>query len=174
MRTSNRRQPIAYQVRLRLMLRVIVLAGSGFSLGAHPEQRSLTAVTIKPDPKNNLGTWEGWGSSLAWWARAIGGTANADYYADLIYTTKTTDGYPGLGLNIVRYNVGGGGIEQPQENKGPKLRWQMDIHGYWTDPNNGDPATWKWSADENQRSMMQRARRRGANVFEMFSDSQMW
>ena len=67
------------------------------------------------DSAQDFGTWEGWGSSLAWWARAIGGTANADYYADLIYTTNMTDGLPGLGLNIVRYNIGGGGINQPQE-----------------------------------------------------------
>jgi galactan endo-1,6-beta-galactosidase len=157
-----------------MMLFLVVLAGSGFSLGSHPEQRSLTAGTIKPDPKSNLGQWEGWGSSLAWWARAIGGTANANYYADLIYTTKITDGYPGLGLNIVRYNVGGGGIDQAQENKGSKLQWQMDIHGYWTDPNKDDPASWSWPVDQNQRSMMRMARERGANVFELFSDSPMW
>ena len=102
------------------------------------------------DPADDGGTWQGWGSSLAWWGRAVGGTQNADYYADLIYTLKETDDLPGLGLNIVRYNVGGGGINQPQEHKGPKLQWQMDIHGYWTDPKNSDPAGWSWSADENQ------------------------
>ena len=126
------------------------------------------------DPGDDFGTWQGWGSSLAWWGRAVGGTQNADYYADLIYTLKETDHLPGLGLNIVRYNVGGGGIDQPHENKGPKLQWQMDIHGYWTDPKNNDPTGWSWSADENQRAMMQKARDRGANVFEMFSDSPMW
>ena len=175
MQTNNRTMFGHYSVRLRVTLPLMaLLAGSGPLLRTHAQQRALAAETIKLDPTKNFGTWEGWGSSLAWWARAIGGTANADYYADLIYTTKTTGSYPGLGLNIVRYNVGGGGIEQPKENKGPKLQWQMDIHGYWADPNSSDPATWKWSADENQRSMMQRARRRGANVFEMFSDSPMW
>jgi galactan endo-1,6-beta-galactosidase len=132
------------------------------------------SISIKVDSSQDLGTWEGWGSSLAWWARAIGGTANADYYADLIYTDKTIDGYPGLGLNIVRYNIGGGGVNQPRENKGAKLQWQMDIHGYWADPNSSDPAAWNWSVDQNQRSMMQKARQRGANLFEMFSDSPMW
>lgn len=148
--------------------------GAGAPVRTHAQQSAPATITVKVDPTKNLGQWEGWGSSLAWWARAIGGAANADYYADLIYTTKSTDGYPGLGLNIVRYNVGGGGINQPQENKGPKLQWQMDIHGYWPDPNNVDPKTWTWSVDENQRSMMQRARARGANMFEMFSDSPMW
>jgi galactan endo-1,6-beta-galactosidase len=131
-------------------------------------------ISIKVDSSQDLGTWDGWGNSLAWWARAIGGTANADHYADLIYTDKTIDGYPGLGLNIVRYNVGGGGVNQPRENKGAKLQWYMDIHGYWADPKSSDPAAWNWSVDENQRSMMQKARRRGANLFEMFSDSPMW
>ena len=126
------------------------------------------------DLTHDLGAWEGWGSSLAWWGRAVGGSRNVDYYADLIYSTKQTDGLPGLGLNVVRYNVGGGGINQPQENKGPKLQWQMDIHGYWTDSNASDPAAWSWSIDENQRAMMQKARDRGANVFDMFSDAPMW
>jgi len=138
-----------------------------------PDKHSAD-VRAALDLARDLGTWQGWGSSLAWWGRAVGGTQNADYFADLIYTMQETDGLPGLGLNIVRYNVGGGGINQAAENKGPKLQWQMDIHGYWTDPNNRDPATWDWSVDQNQRAMMQKARDRGANLFEMFSDSPMW
>lgn len=150
-----------------------------FANGQQQPPSTVPAVQAKVavvDATKLEGEWEGWGSSLAWWGRAVGGTNNADYYADLIYTTKTIDGYPGLGLNIVRYNVGGGGIGQPQENKGPKLNWYMDIHGYWVSPKSADPtsSSWNWSADENQRTMMQKARQRGANVFELFSDSPMW
>lgn len=136
----------------------------------------LPTKTVAVDPFQNQGKWQGWGSSLAWWARAIGGTANADDYADLIYTTNSNHDYPGLGLNIVRYNVGGGGMNQPSENKGPKLQWQMDIHGYWINPSSTDPGSpsWSWSVDSNQRTMMLKAHERGANVFEMFSDSPMW
>ena len=162
------------ELRLPSVIVIALLIGYALSFRAHAQQRGPATVTVKIDPTNDLGPWEGWGSSLAWWARAIGGTANADYYADLIYTMKSTDGYPGLGFNIVRYNVGGGGINQTQENKGPKLQWQMDIHGYWADRKKNDPTTWNWSVDENQRSMLQKARARGANVFEMFSDSPMW
>lgn len=145
------------------------------SPGVSQERRS-EGPTAEIDPSRDFGVWEGWGSSLAWWARAIGGTGNVDYYADLIYSTNSDHGYPGLGLNIVRYNVGGGGIDQAAENKGPKLQWQMDIHGYWTNPDNTDPnsASWNWSADSNQRTMMRKAHERGATVFEMFSDSPMW
>lgn len=150
-----------------------LLCGLGWQLLAR-SQNSSAIGTVKIDPTQNLGSWEGWGSSLAWWGRAVGGAANADYYADLIYSTKSVDGYPGLGLNVVRYNVGGGGIGQPAENKGPKLQWQMDIHGYWVDPGSRKPTAWDWSVDGNQRSMMMKARARDANVFEMFSDSPMW
>jgi galactan endo-1,6-beta-galactosidase len=52
----------------------------------------------------------------------------------------------------------------------------MDIHGYWVNPQSEDPtsASWDWSVDLNQRTMMQKARERGANLFELFSDSPMW
>src|SRR5690348_2040869 len=156
-----------------LSMTAALFCGLSWRVHAH-SQNSSAIATVRIDPMQNLGRWDGWGSSLGWWGRAVGGTANADYYADLIYSTKSVDGYPGLGLNIVRYNVGGGGIAQPAENKGPKLQWQMDIHGHWVDPESEKPTAWDWSVDGNQRSMMLRARARGSNVFELFSDSPMW
>ncbi|HKU26036.1 MAG TPA: glycoside hydrolase, partial [Candidatus Sulfotelmatobacter sp.] len=159
---------------LLILLSLFVSLGVSREQSSQPDssQRTITGI----DPSRHLGLWEGWGSSLAWWARAIGGTGNAEYYADLIYSTNSDHGYPGLGLNIVRYNVGGGGIDQRAENKGPKLQWQMNVHGYWTNPDSTDPnsTSWNWSADSNQRTMMLMAHERGAAVFEMFSDSPMW
>jgi galactan endo-1,6-beta-galactosidase len=161
--------------RFKLLIIALMSLCSCFLLSIQANAQPATApVEVHIDPSHDVGEWEGWGSSLAWWGRAVGGTGNADFYADLMYTTKLTDGYPGLGLNIVRYNVGGGGIGQPEENKGPKLQWQMDIHGYWTNPEETDPSKWDWSVDANQRAMMTKARDRGANLFEMFSDSPMW
>lgn len=159
------------------LMAILISLGCGFSAAQDfNSQGTPLPATVVVDPSHELGIWEGWGSSLAWWARAIGGTNNADYYADLIYSSRVVDGCPGLGLNIVRYNLGGGGIAQPLENKGPKLQWQMDIHGYWVDPKSADPRSdsWNWSADSNQRAILLKARERGANVFEMFSDSPMW
>ena len=158
---------------LALLVSMGCLSSGAQVFDSHPAPLPATSVV---DPSRELGIWEGWGSSLAWWARAIGGTNNADYYADLIYSTGVVDGYPGLGLNIVRYNVGGGGINEPLENKGPKLQWQMDIHGYWVNPKSADPGSdsWNWSVDANQRAILLKARERGANVFELFSDSPMW
>src|SRR5258706_12168456 len=55
------------------------------SAGGHS---SATSITATVDPTKTWNIWDGWGSSLAWWARAIGGTRNAGIYADLIYTTS--------------------------------------------------------------------------------------
>jgi galactan endo-1,6-beta-galactosidase len=164
-----------HNLRVLTALTILTFDVRGSSLST-VQKDALPTDTVAVDPFQNSGRWQGWGSSLAWWARAIGGTGNADYYADLIYTTDLNHGYPGLGLNIVRYNVGGGGMNQPSENKGTKLQWQMDIHGYWTNPESADPssASWNWALDSNQRTMMLKAQARGANVFEMFSDSPMW
>jgi galactan endo-1,6-beta-galactosidase len=168
-------------INARAILAVAILFASWTRVASGQQQPPSTAPAAPEevavvDVTTDKGDWEGWGSSLAWWGRAVGGTKNADYYADLIYTMRTIDGNPGLGLNVVRYNVGGGGIDQLRENKGPKLNWYMDIHGYWVNPESADPesSSWNWSADLNQRTMMQKAHDRGANVFEMFSDSPMW
>jgi galactan endo-1,6-beta-galactosidase len=91
------------------------------SAGQHS---SATSITTTVDPAKTWNTWDGWGSSLAWWARAIGGTRNAGIYADLIYRTSDIsvgeEKYPGLGFNIARYNVGA--AESNSRSNGNRLR----------------------------------------------------
>jgi galactan endo-1,6-beta-galactosidase len=124
--------------------------------------------------------WEGWGTSLAWWANSFGAR---DDLADLLFTVGTTayggGDVPGLGLNIVRYNAGGsswnsigGGVMQPS----PNIPHFKQIEGYWLDWLSTDPtsASWNWYADPQQRNMLWKARDRGANRFELFSNSPMW
>src|SRR5271169_5290461 len=59
------------------------------------------------EPGKTWGPWEGWGTSLCWWAKGLG---DRDDIADLLFTTKAVDfngqKLPGLGLNFARYNVG--------------------------------------------------------------------
>ncbi len=49
----------------------------------------------------------GWGTSACWWAQVAGDNENADEYAKLLYSKE------GLGLNVYRYNVGGGEKDNP-------------------------------------------------------------
>jgi galactan endo-1,6-beta-galactosidase len=120
--------------------------------------------------------------ALSWWATVFG--AN-DTLADLLYTRGTVSyngaNYPGLGLNVVRYNVGActyNTIGSPPVGMvhSPNMPRYKQIEGYWLNWNSSDPASssWNWNADAMQRAMMLKARDRGANVFEMWSDSPLW
>lgn len=132
------------------------------------------------NPNLSWGTWDGWGISLCWWANVFG---NRDDLADIIFTTNYTSLsgvlLPGLGMNIVRYNAGGcssnsiGGTNMQASPKIPAFR---QIQGYWLDHNSSDPSSssWNWSVDANQRAMLFKAKNRGANILELFSNSPMW
>src|SRR4051794_37278703 len=80
------------------------------ALGGPPVRADYTTIV---NPGTNWGTWQGWGSSLAWWANQFGTNTNM---ADVVYTLNNpitftsnsgTYSLPGLGLNVVRYNAGG-------------------------------------------------------------------
>ncbi|KAH8895313.1 glycoside hydrolase [Thozetella sp. PMI_491] len=136
--------------------------------------------TTTIDAKSNWGTWEGWGTSLAWWAAAFG---NRDDLADIFFSLSTTkfgsQSLPGLGLNIVRYNAGAcswNSINGTTMVVSPKMITSRQMEGYWLDWASTDPASssWNWYVDSNQRNMLWKARDRGANIFELFSNSPMW
>ncbi|RYD25633.1 MAG: beta-1,6-galactanase, partial [Verrucomicrobiaceae bacterium] len=62
---------------------------------AHAVDRRITI-----DPARTQGTWEGWGTSLAWWAAVHG---DRDDIADALFTTREVtvgdSSLPGLGMN---------------------------------------------------------------------------
>jgi len=133
--------------------------------------------------KSNLGTWEGWGTSLAWWAQAFG---TRDDLADIFFTLKTvplsgvnTPSLPGLGFNIARYNAGAcssNSINGTRMVVSPKMIPSRKMQGFWIDWTSSDvaSASWDWSVDVAQRAMLTKARDRGADVLELFSNSPMW
>jgi galactan endo-1,6-beta-galactosidase len=149
--------------------------------------RADYATTV--NPSTNWGTWQGWGSSLAWWANQFGtntGMADALYTLNgsISFTSNTgTYSLPGLGFNIVRYNVGGtstspitvGGTTYTPNNPSSNPAFKM-IQNYWLNWSSTDPtsSSWDWTRDANQRNMMQLAKARGANIFQMFSDTPPW
>ncbi|POS71659.1 endo-beta-1,6-galactanase [Diaporthe helianthi] len=130
---------------------------------------------------SNWGTWEGWGVSLAWWAKAFG---NNDDLAHLLFSLNYTifgDSKiePGLGLNIARYNAGacsnntfeGSSMVVPSS-----MKESRQIDGFWWDWASKDPSSssWNWDVDANQRAALVKAKANGANHFELFSNSPMW
>jgi O-glycosyl hydrolase len=80
-----------------------------------------TARTIKLDKSNiqtfndtngdGFGEFQGWGTSLCWWANRCGySEALTNFTAEAFYNKDT-----GLGMNIGRYNIGGGDNVTPKD-----------------------------------------------------------
>jgi len=141
---------------------------------------TVADLTTTLDPTSNWGTWEGWGVSLAWWAKAFGGR---DDLADIFFATSSTtlngDSLPGLGLNIARYNAGAcsfNSIGGTTMVVSPSIQSSRQMEGFWLDWSSSDPSSssWNWALDANQRAMLLKAQARGADQFELFSNSPMW
>lgn len=65
------------------------------------------SVTLEINEETQFQTVNGFGASAAWWAQNAGNSAYADDVAKALYSSE------GLGLNIYRYNVGGGEADNP-------------------------------------------------------------
>mmetsp|Transcript_68328 Transcript_68328/g.123141 ORF Transcript_68328/g.123141 Transcript_68328/m.123141 type:complete len:525 (-) Transcript_68328:105-1679(-) len=135
-------------------------------------------VTISPNVTGRA-LWEGWGTSLCWWAHVFG---QREDLADAIFTEKLVklqgEVLPGLGLNIARYNAGASS-SRAVHNQTMQLSKKMpafrEMPGFWLDWASEDPSSdsWNWSVDVNQVAMLQKAVARGA-VATLFSNSPMW
>lgn len=141
---------------------------------------AIRASTVTIDPQAIDSTWEGWGTSLCWMGKMFG---ERDDVADLFFTRKTVtignDKLPGLGLNIVRYNAGACSWNEVDGRKmvvSKTIQPFRQMEGFWLDPKDANPdsPSWNWSLDQAQREMMAKAKKRGANRFELFSNSPMW
>jgi galactan endo-1,6-beta-galactosidase len=146
----------------------------------------LSNLSVRADyttvlqPATTWGTWEGWGSSLCWWAKVFG---YRDDLADIVFTSQSTvlngQTLPGLNMNIARYNAGAcswNSISGSTMAVSPNIPAFRQMEGYWLDWFSSDPnsSSWNWGVDANQRTMLLKAKARGANLFELFSNSPMW
>jgi len=111
---------------------------------------------IAPRPGNES-AFDGWGTSLCWFGNAVGRWSDPrrNEVADALFSPA------GLGLTVVRYNIGGG--ENPEHRHMP---WFRQMEGF-----QDAAGQWRWEADSGQRWMLEAARRRGAQRFEAFSNS---
>ncbi|KAJ7930540.1 endo-beta-1,6-galactanase [Mycena leptocephala] len=144
-------------------------------------QQAVADTTTIINPSANFGTWEGWGTSLAWWAKAFG-TQSA--LADIFFTRNsiTFNGHvlPGLGLNIIRYNAGASSTNKDPDGDSmvvsPNIKASRQIDAFWLDwtSTNASSSSWSWTVDANQHNMMALAIARGVNLVELFSNSPVW
>ena len=126
--------------------------------------QAQTKVVVDPGKKYQL--FEGWGTSLCWWAELAGGWDKANY-TKLLGAVADPD--TGLGYNIFRYNIGGG--DQPGHNHLTKGDGGAAVPGY-KPTEKGD---YDWTADPNQRNIaFALAKIAKDPIFEAFSNSPPW
>ncbi|MCP2164306.1 glycoside hydrolase [Goodfellowiella coeruleoviolacea] len=160
--------------------RTLLAAASGALLGSVVNTGTARAdETVTVLPGTDHGQWEGWGTSLAWWATVFG---QRNDFADLFFTTKSVTyngrSLPGLGLNIARYNLGAcswNSVAGETMVASPNIPRFKQVEGYWQDWHSEDPASsaWNWNADATQRAALVKASERGA-ITELFANSPMW
>ena len=152
---------------MTMMMAGCLLASCAGASGAEPDR------TVTVDPANvsavNGGVFEGWGTSLCWWANRIGySDVLSDLAAEAFCNPET-----GLGLNILRYNIGGG--DDPEHNH--ITRTDSMMPGFWKNPSYDAASgtyTWEydWSQDANQRNVLSRCLEAGTDmIVEAFSNS---
>ena len=157
------------------LLRLPAVLGLGLVLGGAGDPARTTA-TVSTDAQQTL---RGWGTSLAWEANVIYGgpfdaawvpdPAEQRHYMDLLFGDPARG--PGLGLNVARYNIGGGDHPEPGRCPAPPaVQPGARMEGFLAGPG----AEYDWSRDRSQRHMLQEAKARGADVFEAFSNSAPW
>jgi galactan endo-1,6-beta-galactosidase len=173
------------------MLSIRSLATSALAsaiLISQPWNANAEDYTVKADAATTLvGTWEGWGTSLCWWANAFG---DREDIADLLFTMKDTvtlegqtSGLPALGFNIARYNIGGSSKNVIDDSgteiamkESPNMPPFKFIESFWLDWSSNDTSSksWNWDADANQRKMLDLAIQRDVDITEAFSNSPPW
>ncbi|MFF3488801.1 glycoside hydrolase [Streptomyces sp. NPDC002701] len=133
-------------------------------------------VTVRPDPSYAQERFEGWGTSLVWFANATG-----DYPEEIREKlARLLFGDDGLALNIARYNIGGGNAPDVEDY----LRAGGAVEGWWKAPagttredtdwwSADDPADWNKDADATQRWWVERIKD-DIDHWETFSNSPPW
>lgn len=125
--------------------------------------------TIRVDIHAEQTVFRGWGTSLAWWANAVGRWPRVEREPVVRGVFGMADG--GLGMTIARFNAGGG------ENPGlaSTLQARMVMEGYREAPDADlDP-----NADPGQRAILSDAARiaaeeHGQLTVEVFGNSPPW
>ena len=118
----------------------------------------------------NGGKFQGFGTSFCWWPNRLG-------YSDILAEKAATAFYDkkeGLGLTIIRYNIGGG--DDPTHNH--ITRTDSVVPGYWANPSYDSSSKkyiwdYDWNKDFNQRNVLLKsvAKNKEEIIVEAFSNS---
>lgn len=105
-------------------------------------------ISTKNASKTNDGIFEGWGTSLCWWANRVGFSRKLTEKSARLFFSED-----GLGLNIMRYNIGGG--DDPSHNH--IKRTDSEIPGWWKYDNQKNEFIFNSDTDHNQLEVLKAA-----------------
>ena len=159
---------------VRCLLLALTALSCQFLSAQSPSSRIVKLDPAKGSPFNG-GVFEGWGTSLCWWANRVGYSDKlTDASVDAFFDVKK-----GLGLNIARYNIGGG--DDPLHNH--ITRSDSNMPGF-AQPFLSDKgeicvdddgiAIWRyeWDRDKNQMNVLTKILARNPDaIVEAFSNS---
>jgi O-glycosyl hydrolase len=136
-----------------LLAATVVAAGTlAAAAGPAAPVSAAATTTVRVDPQVQYQTIQGWGTSLAWWAEATGSWSLASRQA---LATMLFSPAQGIGLNAVRYNIGGvtAGVSCASS-----FRAGAAVPSF--EPSSG---SYDWSRDPAQVWWLQQAQNLGAN-----------
>ncbi len=113
--------------------------------GSTPTKKE-NVIRLNPadaSPFNN-GEFQGWGTSLCWWANRIGADDDMTEQAAKLFFSDE-----GLSLDIARFNIGGG--DDPEHKH--ITRSDSNMPGYATGFDEDGNIVYDWTADANQRNV---------------------
>ena len=115
--------------------------------------------------KTNGGVFEGWGTSLCWWANRVGFSEKLTKDSARLFFSKEE----GLGLNIMRYNIGGG--DDPTHSH--ITRTDSEMPGWWKYDEESKEFIFNSNTDHNQLAVLKEAYKASGDdaYVEAFSNS---
>ena len=126
--------------------------------------RSINLSLNNTSPTND-GVFEGWGTSLCWWANRVGFSEKLTKDSARLFFSKKD----GLGLNIMRYNIGGGDDPTHDHIK----RTDSEMPGWWKYDEESKSFIFNSDTDKNQLSVLLEAYKASGDdaYVEAFSNS---
>ncbi|MDO4586658.1 MAG: glycoside hydrolase [Planctomycetia bacterium] len=135
---------------------------SGLILTPNLMAQNCEQSKIFPNEENLFGPFQGWGTSLAWWTNSYGNLTEEQRQTIIRAFYDVDDG---LGLTIVRYNIGGG--DHPDHHH--FYSQEAEAPGYLD-----EKGVWNFDADRVQVQFLKEAIAQGAQTVEVFSNSPPW
>ncbi|MBQ4349032.1 MAG: hypothetical protein IJC79_05380 [Clostridia bacterium] len=126
-----------YIYYLSLLLYIMATIGGWFGVSADSTRIKINKLSREQEIT-------GWGTSGCWWAQELGKCDSAEEVTKLIFSEE------GLGLNIYRYNIGGGERDNPNSRLNPASSRSTESFLVW------DEEAGEWVYDWNKDAAAQK------------------